>query len=251
MDWLEEKEKLGKEIISFLFRNGLIKTWYRHKPEGWKMVSGLWSPFYIQLRLIPSLKNAREILKKIGYGLGKLIKAEADEVTKVAGVAMAGIPIALSITMETSIPSCYTRKLPGVKKLEDLEKILKEYGEHKLVEGEIENGDKLAIVDDLVTRFDSKLVALRQIMLELKKRKLRAECKHVVVLVDREQGAYETAKRYGIELHSLIPFKTKGIEWLRDELEEIEYQTIKDYLLNPEKYQNPETQRELKQKAEV
>ena len=61
MGWSEEKDQHGKEIIGMLYDQGMIRTWYRDKPEGWTLVSGIWSPFYIQLRprwlAIQILKN--------------------------------------------------------------------------------------------------------------------------------------------------------------------------------------------------
>jgi len=249
LSWEKRKERLGKKVLEKLFNFGMIKTWYRDKPEGWTLVSGLWSPFYIQLRPLCSVERAREVLMLIGRSLGEVIRREAPDVNKIVGVAMAGIPIAIAVTMETGIPSCYTRKLPGIRNVELLEKYVKEYGEHRMVEGLLNDGDRVAVVDDLVTRFDSKLVALRQIEWEAKRRGISVECKHVVVLLDREQGAEERARKVGIKLHALIPFKSKGIEWLKNCLTEIEYEIIKDYLSNPSKYQEESIQRHLRKIA--
>ena len=78
-----------KEIFIELYKRGLIKT-IRHKPEGWKLVSGIWSPFYIQLRLLPSHPD---LLNEIGILLGEKIKSFGN---KLLGIAMAGIPISPS-----------------------------------------------------------------------------------------------------------------------------------------------------------
>jgi len=218
-----------KEIFIELYKRGLIKT-IRHKPEGWKLVSGIWSPFYIQLRLLPSHPD---LLNEIGILLGNKIKSFGN---KLLGIAMAGIPIATSISLHHGIPLCYTRKLAGVKSIEDLEKYSKEYGEHSLVEGEINDGDEFVAIDDIVTKFDSKLLAIKQLEIEAEKRKCNIKCKHVAVVIDREQGAEDIAKQHGIKLHSLIKFR-EAIEWIKDVMEEEEYEIIIDYLENPEKYE--------------
>jgi orotate phosphoribosyltransferase len=251
MDWEEEKCRYGKEITWLLYDTGMIKTWYRDKPEGWVMVSGLWTPFYIQLRPFSSYPNSKEILGKVGATLSKLIRKESPHVNKLVGVAAAGIPIAIAITIFSGIPSCYTRKQEDIRNVADFEEKIKRYGEHSLVEGEIEDGDVIAIVDDLVTRFDSKLLALEQVKYEAKRReketgkKLHFTCKDVVVLLDREQGARERAKSLDINLFSLIPFKSKGISWLKERMAKEEYNVIVDYLGNDAKYQDKKIQREL------
>ena len=241
MTWKDEKEELGKEITCLLYEKGLIKTWYRDNPRGWTLVSGLWSPFYIQLRPLASYP---ELLEKVGYAIGKIIKEECKDVNKVVGVAMTGIPIASAIAILAGIPSLWTRKIE-VRSSDEFEKYIQSYGEHTLVEGEFEEGDRIAVIDDLATKFDSKLVAIEQIKHEAKKRGLKVECKDVVVLLDREQGAAAVATQHGISLHSLIPFKSKGIEWLKNSLSEIEYEVITEYLQDEKSYQDAEVQKEL------
>lgn len=217
-----------REIFLEMYRKGLIKT-LKYKPEGWRLVSGMWSPFYIQLRLLPSHPH---LMNEIGVILGEKIKKYGN---KLLGIAMAGIPIATAISLIHKMPLCYTRKIAGVKNIEALEKYANQYGEHSLVEGEIENGDKFIAIDDIVTKFDSKLIAIKQLEIEAEKRGKNIECKNVAVVIDRQQGAEEIAKKYGIRLHPLIKFKD-AMDWIKDEMDEKEYEIIVDYLENPEKY---------------
>ena len=243
MSWQEEKENVGKEIIRALYKHGMIKTWYRDNPHGWTLVSGMWSPLYIQLR---PLSSYPELLKQVGYALGSLIKAECRDINRIIGLATAGIPIATAISLEANIPSCFSRKLEGVRSLEDFNWHVREYGEHSMIEGILEDGDTVGLVDDLVTRFDSKVLALKQLEFELKARGLKdVACSDVIVLLDREQGAQEIAKEYGMVLHCLIPFMSKGIAWLKDVLADREYEVIVDYLHGSERYQDSQVQAEL------
>jgi len=228
MKWRDEKEQLGKKIIHLLYEQGMIRTSYRDKPEGWILVSGIWSPFYIQLRPLVSYPST---LKLVGEALGKLVKNECPNVNRIVGVAMAGIPIATVVSLLADIPSCYTRKLEGIRSLSDFHRLFKQYGEHSMLEGELTAYDQIAIVDDLVTRLDSKLIAIEQVKFEAKKRELEGiRIKDIVVLFDREQGAVETATENALSLHSLIPFKTKGLSWLKPKLEKEEYNIIAEYL---------------------
>lgn len=234
---------LGKEIIGMLYDSKMIRTWYRDKPEGWTLHSGLWSPVYINLRHLGSYPT---VFKKVGSALGEMIKNECNGVNKVVGIATAGVPIAAAIGIEALLPCGYTRKIEGVSNVDEFRKKINEYGQHAIVEGFFENGDEIVMIDDLVTRMTSKLIAIEQFRAEMKRRNIDAKSNKILVLLDREQGAQKTAAENGLELFSLIPFKTKGVKWLKGRFTSLEYEVTSDYLLNSDKYQNETIQNNLK-----
>ena len=80
----------------------------------------------------------------------------------------------------------------------------------------------------------------------MKNRNVDANSDKLLVLLDREQGAQKMAEDNNLKLYSLIPFKTKGIDWLKDTFSELEFKILKDYLENSEKYQDENLQNELK-----
>lgn len=246
-------DETAKEITQLLYDAGMIRTWLKDNPKGWKLHSGKWSPFYIQLRMISSNSNSQEILQKVGAAMGNMIKEKAHETTKIVGVALAGIPMAIAITMCSGIPSCYTRSFPDVKDVSDLEQKAKDrgkkYGEFAFAEGEFSDGDNLVLVDDLVTDFQSKVIAKTLVDSEAKRRGIKVTCQNVAVLFDREQGASGKARELKMNLLSLIPFRSQGLEWLRERMTEKEHDVIGDYLGNPDKFQNEKIQRKLEQYA--
>jgi orotate phosphoribosyltransferase len=247
MTWNGVKERYGKEIIRDLHAAGMIRTWYRDNPEGWTLISGVWSPFYLQLR---PLSCYPALLRKVGEALGILIKEEIPLANRCVGIAMAGIPIATAISLMEDIPSGFTRKLEGVHSLSELKTYLATYGEHALVEGIFEEGDHVVLIDDLVTKFDSKLIAREQFRSEMARRNCEdISAEDVVVLLDREQGAKETAAAQKIRLHSLIPFRSKGLSWLSESLSDQEYRVLTEYLENPDKFQDKVIQARLRTMA--
>ena len=241
MSWEEEKSKFGKEITGQLYDAGMIKTFYRDRPQGWKLISGLWSPIYLNLRVLGSHPS---ILRRVGYALTRLIQEECL-CNRVVGLATAGVPIATAISIQGGYPMGYTRKLEGVKTLEQFNEKITQYGQHSMVEGDFVSGDSIALIDDLVTRLNSKLIGREHMIAEAKRRDLEITCNTIDVLVDREQGAQQAAAHYGLSLHSLIPFQSKALEWLKPKFSELEYKVLTHYFQDPDFYQNEEIQQEL------
>ncbi len=243
MPWKDEKEHLAKEIVSLLYQHRMIRTFYRDRPEGWTLVSGLYSPLYVQLRPLVSYPA---VFEKVCRAMGRMIREEAPELTKIVGIAMAGVPFAAGLALVAGISAGFTRKMEKVKSVEAFRKVVEEYGEHALVEGELSDRETIGLVDDLVTRFDSKLVAIEQVKYEVQRRGLKeVECAKVIVLLDREQGGQAAAEKHGIQLLSLVPFKTVGLPLLEGAMEKVEWETLRRYLDDPEKFQDKTVQAEL------
>jgi len=222
--------------MSEIYRNRMLLTASRDKKEGWTLISGIWSPFYIQLRLLSSYPTT---LKKVGRAMTMLLEERAPNVNKLVGVAFAGVPIATAISIESGLPACHTRKMLGVRTEEDLHRAIREYGQHSLLEGILEDGDVLCIVDDLVTGLESKLIARAQIQSEIERRRVQdVICNDVAVVLDRQQGAKKKALELGIRLHSLIDFIDEGLPLLRDSMAPKEYSLISDYLSDPTTHQS-------------
>ncbi len=242
MAWKQEKEAFASEILALLYKNKMIRTFYRDKPDGWTLISGLYSPLYIQLRPLVSYPL---VFEKVCRAMTRMVQEEAPEITKVVGIAMAGVPIAAGMSM-LGIPAGFTRKMDNVKSLESFKEAISKYGEHSLLEGELVSGDRLALVDDLVTRFDSKLVAMEQVKYEVQKKGLSdIDARTVLVVLDREQGGKEAAQEANIKLLSVIPFKTVGLPLLKGVMHPTEWDIIHRYLQDPAEFQNKSEQERI------
>ncbi len=235
---------MGRELLRQFYEKRLLRTWLRDRPEGWELVSGIWSPFYVQARLVPSHP---EVLDMVGRFMGEMLAREAPGVNRIVGLAAAGVPIAVAAGMAGKLPVCYTRKLPGVRSVSELDRAAREeYGEHSLVEGLFEEGDRIALVDDVVARFTSKEVGARQVEMELSRRGLStAKVDTVAVIIDREQGTAAAARSLGVNLISLLRLKTEGLEVMQDICSPREFEVIGQYLEDDQAFQAPEVREGL------
>jgi len=105
---------------------------------------------------------------------------------RIAGIPLAGIPFASQIAYNLKKPFLYVRK--GIRR----------HGRQRRVEGILVSGDRVLLVDDLVTTG-----------LNLKKaaKSIRAEggvVKEAVVFLDREEGGKEKLEKSGIKIHTLL-----------------------------------------------
>jgi orotate phosphoribosyltransferase len=150
-----------------------------------KLTSGKSSPYYIDLRVVPSFPDAfRQICDFYGEYITSHIGLENFD--RIAGVPLAGIPFASQIAYNLKKPFLYVRK--GIR----------HHGRQRRVEGILVSGDRVLLVDDLVTTG-----------LNLKKaaEAIRAEggvVKEAVAFLDREEGGKETLEKSGIRVHALL-----------------------------------------------
>lgn len=264
-----DENGLAENILIDLYRQGFVQTIYntkseRHQREGWELKSGLWSPWFLNLR---PLGDSPELASNISWAMNDMIRERVPGLTRMVGIEMAGVPL-VSMTgtagenLNHYIPYAYTRPLPkGAKpRTPELAKAFlsnialdEEYGQKELVEGTLRSGDVLCITDDMVTNFGSKLIARYIIEHELRRRGIERESvqiNDVAVVLDREQGGDQEAEKYSMRLHSLIKFKTRGLEYLEEPMHPEEFALIADYQQNPDRYQDNEgLQREALERA--
>lgn len=165
-------------LIDLLKENGVFL-------EGdFTLSSGKKSNYYINMK---KAITEPEILSTIS----KLItqKIDLDDIEKVAGPALGAVPIATAVSLESKLPLLMIRK----------EK--KGYGTSKLIEGELNEGDNVIVVEDVSTTGGSLLKAIRAI------NDNGGNVKRAFVVVDREEGAIETFEKEGITLEPLISVK--------------------------------------------
>ena len=150
-----------------------------------KLSSGKDSPYYIDLRVIPSFPDAfREICESYAQYITSEIGVKKFD--RIAAIPLAGIPFASQIAYNLKKPFLYVRKDIQLQ------------GRERRVEGILVSGDRVLLIDDLLTTG-----------LTLKKAAdaVRAEggvVTEAVVFLDREEGGRQVLEKNGIKLHSLL-----------------------------------------------
>lgn len=145
------------------------------------LTSGLKSPFYVDLRIIPSLPN---LFKKVIDAYNSTIKKINYDV--MVGIAVASIPISSVLAYLNNKPLIYVRREA------------KHHGTMRIVEGTVEKGLNAIVIDDVATTGSSIINAINAT------NKFNLHIKYAVVFVDREHGAADKLERHGVKLISIL-----------------------------------------------
>jgi len=169
------------------------------------LTSGKQSPYYIDLRRLPSypefstiVDEAIKVVKNIDFDI-------------IIGIATGGVILA-------SYLACRLNKPVGYIRVER-----KGHGTDRLLEADVE-GKRVLIVDDVSTTGGSIESAAREVM------KNGGKVVGALVIVDREEGARERLKTLGIELYALYKITSILNEILNsNKLSEKEKNMIREY----------------------
>ncbi len=172
-------ESVKIEICKILDRIGAFKF------GAFRLSSGKMSPYYIDLRIVPSFPDAfREVCGVYADFIRDRVGTKSFE--RVVGIPVAGIPFAALIAYELKKPFLYTRR--GVRR----------HGRERRIEGVIAPGDRVLLVDDLVTTGLSMRKAAKAIVAE------GGLVTDAVVLLDRQEGGRERLAKSGIVVQALL-----------------------------------------------
>ncbi|RAI82958.1 orotate phosphoribosyltransferase [Macrococcoides goetzii] len=132
---------LSKNIAKSLLEIGAVSL-QPNDPFTWS--SGIKSPIYCDNRLTMSYPEVRD---EIAEGLKTLIEEHFSDVEVLAGTATAGIPHAAFVSQKMNLPMSYVRSSS------------KKHGKGNQIEGKVEPGQKVVVVEDLISTGGSAIDA--------------------------------------------------------------------------------------------
>ncbi|MBI9099602.1 MAG: orotidine-5'-phosphate decarboxylase [Spirochaetaceae bacterium] len=121
---------------------GLIET-ECFKVGEFTLKSGKKSPFYIDIRRVSS---SVALLNDVADAFAEILKDLTYD--RIAGIPVAALPLATAVSLRTGKPMIYPRIT------------MKEHGTGNRIEGEYKKGEKIVLLDDLITTGKSKIEAI-------------------------------------------------------------------------------------------
>ena len=140
---MTNKSEIEQKVAEFLLQIKAIKL-QPNNPFTW--ASGWKSPIYCDNRITLSHPAIRTYIRQ---KLSTLIQEEFGSVSVIAGVATAGIPQGVLVAQELGLPFIYVRAKA------------KEHGTGNLIEGEFSPGQRVVVVEDLISTGKSSLQAVQ------------------------------------------------------------------------------------------
>ena len=147
------------------------------------LASGAKSSYYIDIK---KASTNPSVLKLIAQFMAENLRNSGLKVDRIAGVVLGSVPLAAALALETGIPYVMIRK----------EK--KDHGTGKLIEGDLQSGDKVLVVEDVITSAGSSINAIEVL------RKEGAVVENVYSGIDREAGGSDNLKAIGVTLTPLV-----------------------------------------------
>ncbi|WP_150266206.1 orotate phosphoribosyltransferase [Paenibacillus tepidiphilus] len=175
----------SEQVASYLLQIGAVAL---RPQEPFTWTSGIKSPIYCDNRLTLSYP---EIRNYIAAGFAELVKADYPDAEVIAGTATAGIPHAAWVADKLDLPMAYIRdKAKG-------------HGKQNQIEGLIAPGQKVIVIEDLISTGGSSIKAAQAVQ------EAGGEVLAVLAIfsyeLDRAVNAFTEA---GVPLQSLSNYST-------------------------------------------
>lgn len=166
-------------VAGALYRSGCIKFGI------FKIKSGAESPYYVDLARLLSSPKELCVIADVAADKIKTIMA-SEPINKLASIELKGALIAPSIACRLDLPCVIVRKRE------------KSYGVKGRIAGaDVTKGDKVLFFDDVISEGLSKVEGVMPLL------ELGADVKHILVVVNREQGGKEKLEKLGYQVHAL------------------------------------------------
>jgi orotate phosphoribosyltransferase len=157
------------------------------KQGEFKLASGRISSLYIDARMTTMSPEGLALIGPLGL---QTLRDTHWDVDSIGGLTLGADPIAYSISLASSSTSAPLRAFT-------VRKEAKQHGTGKLIEGPFVSGDRVAVIEDVITTGGSALQAIRSLQ------DGGAVISGVLGLVDREEGGREAIENAGFRVVAL------------------------------------------------
>lgn len=200
-------EEIAEDLLS-------IQAIFFRPQEPFVWASGIKSPIYCDNRLILTAPKVRD---HVEMKLKEMIEEFFPEVELLMGTATAGIPHAALVAQLMNLPMGYVRSR------------VKDHGRRNQIEGKVEEGQKVVVVEDLISTGGSVIDVVRTVQAA------GAKVLGVVSIFSYNlKDAEENFERAGIEVHSLSNFDAAMAVSLRQgELSSNDIEKLKKFRDHP------------------
>jgi len=127
-----------------------------------------------------------ELLEAIGARIAVAIGEHEPEAARLAGPELGAVALAAASSLASRIPFLIVRKAS------------KGYGTDNRIEGAFEAGERVCLVEDVVTSGGAAVTAVQAL------REAGLVCRTAVCVVDREEGGTDELARHGVRLRPLF-----------------------------------------------
>jgi orotate phosphoribosyltransferase len=166
---IAELKELGRELVAASYLKG-----------DFVLRSGKRSNRYFDKFLF---ETDPALLRRLGRHLAQLVPAETQ---RLAAPELGAVLLGGAVSMETGLPLVLVRKEP------------KGYGTSKQIEGRFEPGERVTVIEDVVTTGGDSLRSAQVL------RDAGVEVIHLVVVLDRGEGGEENISAAGIPYSPLF-----------------------------------------------
>jgi orotate phosphoribosyltransferase len=127
-----------------------------------------------------------ELLRPLGDLIAAAVAEVEPDAVRLAGPELGAVPLAAAASLASGLPFLLVRKTA------------KEYSTGKRVEGVFDEGERICLVEDVVTTGGALIAAVEAL------RESGLVCESAVCVVDREEGGEEQLAAHGIRLRRLF-----------------------------------------------
>jgi orotate phosphoribosyltransferase len=127
-----------------------------------------------------------DLLEAIAARLAAAVGEHEPDAKRLAGPELGAVTLAAAASLASRLPFVIVRKAA------------KEYGTGNRIEGAFEAGERVCLVEDVVTSGGAAIEAVQAL------REAGLECRTAVCVVDREEGGSDELARHGVRLRPLF-----------------------------------------------